>query len=258
MLIKAVSRRVALASIVVLASPFSANSGSPEELNVEADEEVGRLAVDDQAFLGQSAGQRNPEALAQVANEPLALALGLGPIRCAQPRLETTMPSKVEKSRMKAVVTAAIGVPLQDDRAHIVVQHLAWRPAERQKRVLVRLDQRFHPLIADKLDIGRPAPPQCRNKHRKPVAAAPNDRPVHLHLFARPGLKTDDRDRRLFRLERGDQRLQHRSVRGLCRRTAERSGARSDPGKRAAGGIARARIYRRLQALSPAAGVATE
>jgi hypothetical protein len=80
----------------------------------------------------------------------------------------------------------------------------------RQKRVLVRLDQRFHPLVGNKLDIGGPAPSQGRDKHREPVAAAPNNRPVDLHLFARLGLKTNDWSRCFLRLERGYQRLQHR------------------------------------------------
>ena len=56
--------------------------------------QVGCLTIDDQAFLGQSARQRNPEALAQITDEPLHFALGLRPIRRAQPRPETTMPAK--------------------------------------------------------------------------------------------------------------------------------------------------------------------
>lgn len=43
MLVRTVSRRVALASIAVLTLPFPANSGSPKELNVEAGE--GGLAM---------------------------------------------------------------------------------------------------------------------------------------------------------------------------------------------------------------------
>ena len=49
MLVRTVSRRVALASIAVLTLPFPANSGSPEELNVEADQggiDVTRYAAD--------------------------------------------------------------------------------------------------------------------------------------------------------------------------------------------------------------------
>src|SRR5262249_58971500 len=103
------------------------------------------------------------------------------------------MPSKVEKPRVKTVSAMAVTVSLQHNRAHVVVQHLARRPAERQKRVLVRLDHRFDPLITDKLDIGCAAPSQGRDKHRYPVAATPDNRPVDLHLFARCGLETDDR-----------------------------------------------------------------
>ena len=103
------------------------------------------------------------------------------------------MPGKVKKSRMEAVLAATIAVPLQDNRAHIVVQHFLWRPAKRQKGVLMCLDQGLDPLVGDKLHIGGPAPPQGRDKHREPIAAAPNDRPVDLHLFTPPGLETDDR-----------------------------------------------------------------
>ena len=59
------------------------------------------------------AGERNPEALPQIADEPLHFALGLRPIWRAQPRLETTMPGKVEKARIEAVSTATMVVPLQ-------------------------------------------------------------------------------------------------------------------------------------------------
>jgi hypothetical protein len=110
------------------------------------------------------------------------------------------MPGKVEKARMEAMSTATIAMPFQHNRAHIVVEHLVRRPAEREKGVLVRLDQGLDPLIGDELDIGGPAPAQGRHKHRKPITAAPNHRPVDLHLFARPGLKTDYRSGCFVRL----------------------------------------------------------
>src|SRR5215471_13182050 len=89
------------------------------------------------------------------------------------------MPGKVEKARMEAMSATTIAVPLQDDRAHIVVEDLVRHPAEIEKRVLVRLDQGLDPLIGDKLDISGSAPAQCRDKHRKPVAATPDDRPMY-------------------------------------------------------------------------------
>jgi IstB-like ATP binding protein len=85
-----------------------------------ADRQVRGLAVDDQAFLCQPAGQRHVEAVPQIADEPLDLALGLRPIRGAQPRPETAVPGKVEKAGMKTVTTATVAVPLQHDGAHIV------------------------------------------------------------------------------------------------------------------------------------------
>src|SRR5271166_3814919 len=106
---------------------------------------------------------------------------------------------KIEKPRMKTVPTTTIAVPLQHNRPHIVVQHLTRRAAKAEKGVLMRLDQGLDPLVEDKLDIGRSAPAQRRHKYRQPVAAAPNDRPVDLHLFAGSGLKANNRSCRLLR-----------------------------------------------------------
>ena len=39
---------------------------------------------------------------------------------------------------MEAVSTATIAVPLQDDHAHIIVEHLVRHVGEIEKRVLVR------------------------------------------------------------------------------------------------------------------------
>ena len=47
------------------------------------------------------------------------------------------MPGKVEKARIEAVSTATIAVPLQDDHAHIVVEHLVRHVGEIENRVLV-------------------------------------------------------------------------------------------------------------------------
>jgi hypothetical protein len=179
------------------------NAGVRHLAQPALDRQVRSLPIDDQAFLGQSAGKRNPEALPQITDEPLHLALGLRPIRRTQPQPETAMPGKVEKARMEAVSTATIAVPLHDNRPHVVVQHLVRHPAKGEKRVIVRLDQRLDPLVGDELDIGGAAPTQGRHKHRKPVAASPNDRPVDLHLLARPGLKTDDGSSSFLWLERG-------------------------------------------------------
>src|SRR5438067_7459824 len=50
-----------------------------------------------------------------------------------QPRLETTMPGKVEEAWIEPVSTHTIAMPLQDNRAHIVVQHIVRRAAKREK-----------------------------------------------------------------------------------------------------------------------------
>ena len=59
------------------------------------DRQVGGLSVDDQPFLGESAGERNPEALAQITDEALHFALGLRPIRRAQARLGWSTPGAI-------------------------------------------------------------------------------------------------------------------------------------------------------------------
>src|SRR5260370_10752936 len=110
------------------------------------------------------------------------------------------MPGKVEEAWMEAVSTPTIAVPLQHHRAHIVIQHLMRRAAKREKRVLMRLDQGLDPLVGDKLDIGGPPPSQGRDKHRKPVAAAANNRPVDLHPFPPPALETHPWRPRFLRL----------------------------------------------------------
>src|SRR5207302_10608127 len=61
------------------------------------DRQIGRFSIDNQTLLGQSAGEWNPKALPQITDEPLHFAFSLRSIRRTQPRLETTMPGKVEK-----------------------------------------------------------------------------------------------------------------------------------------------------------------
>src|SRR5215469_9966350 len=128
---------------------------------------------------------------------------------------------------MKTVTTATVAVPLQHDGAHIVVEHLTRRAAECQKGILVRLDQRLNPLIGDELDIARPAPAQSGDKHRKPLAAAPNDCPVHLHLLAGLGLKPDHRLDRLLRPAATPQTASASCSRRNSRARATPSAARS-------------------------------
>src|SRR5512144_187472 len=135
------------------------------------DRQVRRLAIDDQTVPGEPARQRNVEALPQIPDEPLHLALGLRPIRRAQPGPEAAVAGEVEKAGMEAVSTAAVAVPLDDDGARIVVQHLARHAAEGEEGILVRRDQRLDTLVGDELDIGGPAPAQRRHEYREPIAA---------------------------------------------------------------------------------------
>src|SRR5580698_4846945 len=107
--------------------------------------QIRRLAVDDQALLSQPARQRHVKALTQIADEPLHLAFGLRPVRCAQAQPEAAVTSKVKEAGMKAMPAAAVAMPLQHDGAHVVVQHLARYATEGEERVLMRLDQCLDP-----------------------------------------------------------------------------------------------------------------
>src|SRR4051794_27072994 len=209
--------------------------------------DVGAFAVDREPLLGQAAGQGNIEAAAQIADEALHLALGLGPVRLTQPGRKAAMAGKIEKAGMEAVLPAPVAVALGNNRAHIVVEDLTRNPAKSQKGVLVGGNQRLDPLVADKLNISRPTPTERRHEHRKPIGTAPDHRPVRLHLFARRGLEADDRRRSRHRLEGGDKHLQHRVAAGitpLAQLTQEDAGR--DPVRRcrsqASGNIALERV----------------
>ena len=88
--------------------------------------------------------------------------------------------------------------------------------------VLVRLDQRLAPLVGDWTSAGRPEP-NVATKYREPVPAAPDHRPVHLHLRAWTRLRPDHRSDRLLRPQRGEEQLQQ--LRQLIRVTPPRWGA---------------------------------
>ena len=158
-----------------------------------SDSRVGRIAIDLESFGTELAGQRHVKARAQVADEALDLALGLGPIGPAQPRHEAVMMREVEEGAVIAMQPRPVAIPIGHHRAHVVVQHLARNPAEEVKGALMAAEQRLQPLIGDELDVGRPAPSQRRDEHREPVAPAPDGREVSLHLAPWFGLEPNQR-----------------------------------------------------------------
>src|SRR6185312_3393210 len=149
-------------------------------------------------------------AALQITDEALNLAFGLRPVRLAQARQESGVAGVIEESSMEAMDAAPIGVPLDHDRAHIVVEHLNRDPAKRHQGVLMNPDQRLDALVVTELDIGRSAPTHCRDEHLELVGATPNSRPVRLHLMTGLSLEPDHRRRRGRRHQPTDELLQSR------------------------------------------------
>ena len=109
---------------------------------------------------------------------------------------------------MEAVHAAPVGVALDHDRAHVVVEHFDGHAAEGQHRVLVASDQRLDTLIVTELDVGRAAPSERRDEHLELVAPTPDRRPVRLHLMAGRGLEAYDRFWRYCRHQPAHELLQ--------------------------------------------------
>jgi hypothetical protein len=97
-------------------------------------------------------------------------------------RHEAMMMREVEEGAVIPMQPWPVAIPIAHHRAHVVVQHFAQNSAEEVKRALVAAEHRLQQLIGDELDVSRPAPSQCRDEHREPVAPAPDGREVALHL----------------------------------------------------------------------------
>ena len=79
---------------------------------------IGRGGIKHQSRSGKPAGQGDVKTAAQIADEAFHLALGLCPIRCAQPWHEAEVLGRVPKTGMEAVLALAMGVSLDDDGTH--------------------------------------------------------------------------------------------------------------------------------------------
>ena len=67
---------------------------------------------------------------------------------------------------MEAMHALPIGVPLDNDSFHVVVEYLDRHAPKGQKRGLVTADQRLDPLVVAELYIRLAAPPKRRNEER--------------------------------------------------------------------------------------------
>jgi len=75
------------------------------------------------------------------------------------------MMCEVEEDAVVAMKPWAVLIAIGHHRAHIVVQDVAWNPAEEVKCPLVATEQGLQALIGHELDVARPAPTQRRDEH---------------------------------------------------------------------------------------------
>ena len=74
------------------------------------------------------------------------------------------MLGEVAETGMEAVFAGTVGIPVDQDSLHIVVEDGPWRAADCVEQQLVRLDQRLKLLIVGKPDETEPAVAKRRNE----------------------------------------------------------------------------------------------
>ena len=103
------------------------------------------------------------------------------------------MMREVEESAVVAMQTWTILISISHHRAHVVVQHFTRHATKEAERMLVAIQQRLQLLVVDEFDVSRAAPAKRSDKHREPVAAAPDGREVCLHLSPGIGFEPNHR-----------------------------------------------------------------
>ena len=141
------------------------------------------------------------EVALHVLHPGFHLALGLRPVRAAHPRLEPPVLGERGKGRIPALPALMLAL---DHRAHAVVQDLAGHTPEVLEGVLVRREQRLHPLV--RVALG-PAAARVPQRHHEDVyrgdflaQAHPHLAPVDLRLLTGPSLEAALRERTCRRL----------------------------------------------------------
>jgi len=94
--------------------------------------------------IAEAAGEK--EVLADIAIGSLDLALGLGPVGPAGPRLEAVVAGKIDQ---RAVVDDAARGLANDDRLHAVIENLARNAADCRERRHVTAQNPLHVLVPD-------------------------------------------------------------------------------------------------------------
>lgn len=152
---------------------------------------VGGGDVQFQAGLLEAGPQRQVEGAAQVAVEAFDLAFGPRPIGSAELDDEAAVAGVVEKAGVVAVLAFAIGVAFEDDRLHVVVEHLPGHAAKAGEGVFVAGNEGVHLHVTDEFNLARPAASQGGAEGvERPRAFAEFD-PVDLHLGAGFGFESN-------------------------------------------------------------------
>lgn len=114
----------------------------------------------------------------------LDLSLGLGPIRLAKLDHKAALPGVVEEPGAVAMLAVAIGIALEDNGLHIVVQDAPGHAAKRREGALVASDQRIDLHVADELHIAGPTRTERGAERMQRRTAFAELDPVHLQLLA--------------------------------------------------------------------------
>ena len=120
------------------------------------------------------------EVLPDVADQPLDLALGLGPVRAARPDAEAPVQGEAQELRVLDQPPALLAPVLDDDRLHLVEQELRRHTAEVAER---RVQPPHHHRPRLTLVVLYPHQPRVAQHHDQRVPLAPGQpelREVHL------------------------------------------------------------------------------
>ena len=132
-----------------------------------------------------------PEGRLDVGDGGLDLALGLWSIGPADPGNEAVVAGEVQYLRMKAGL--AIN-PVQHHCLHVDGQHRLRHALEELQRMDNTVQQRLRIVALGKLHILHLRPAQCQSETVKTLAGPVAEvAQVHLRLFARRSLKTNER-----------------------------------------------------------------
>lgn len=152
--------------------------------------------------LRQARCERIVEAAAQVAVKALDFAFGLGPVRPAQAGNKAAVPREIEERWLEPMLARSIGIALEHDGFHVVVEDLVRHAAEEIERVLVARQQRLQSLVGDEFDVTGAAEAQRGHERRQRRLTTPEYHPVTLQLLAGLRLESHHRLGRLDHTQR--------------------------------------------------------